>query len=1482
MKTSIAIKLFLVVFVSMLMVVPMLSADNGLSAGTNNQNGLSSHENTNNFIDASNFTNANQITDKVYNQSIMQSNSTSNYGYVKYTLDLLNNSLIHGNFTDTGNGVVPYSIAYDPSNGYLYVANGFSENITVINSLTNKVLGGINIRDGSTSIAYDSSNGHLYVAGYGGVIVVINSTTDKVINSINVFSHECPDQVLYDSSNGNIYLSGAQNGPCNIIVLNGTTNKIMATIPVGGDSSTMAYDPSNGNIYRGSSNGNVSVLNTATNQIIDTIPVGGVLSTLAYDPSNGNIYIDSSNGNVSVLNTATNQIIDTIPVGGVLSTLAYDPSNGYIYIGSSNGNVSVLNTATNQIIDTIPVGGEPLAMAYDSLSGNIYVSNVDGNMVLINSTTNKVVNTIAIGRYPGDLVYSPYNGDLYFNAYFGIGYLDNISVISSSRNIVIKNVSTCYHPLRILCLADNYQSNIVVNPSNGYIYIGNPNGNVSVLNTATNKIIDTILIGGDPSTMAYDPSNGNIYIGSSNGNVSVLNTATNHIIDTISARIFASSMAYDPSNGNIYIGSSNGNLSVLNTATNQIIATIPVGGDPSTMAYDPSNGNIYIGNSNMYGSSSGNVSVLNTATNQIIDTIEVCKDGSINSNTGYVGSSIAYDPLNGYLYVANEFTFNELGYISNGNVSVINTATNKIMGTITVGKMADSIAYDPLNGYVYVSNDYSGTISILSTPTTMQPQYSVKFVENGLNSGTSWSVTLNGQTESSTTSTIVFTGISNGTYSYKVSSVSGYNIPSSGSITVDGSSVTKAINFSPLPPPVWAFDGAYTDYNMSITNNSNVATTNVSVKVIAVNSINDTVEISITDTKDIFNSTLNSTEYLPWNNSNSLLMFSGIVLSQLNNGTFPSNPNLNVSTSVKVNTPAGTFLADRLYGQIYNVNISAYYDMYSGVMLNLCEGNLTFKDVLEATATNIPEGNTYISSYPTTFKETGLPNGTTWYVNLTNGITSGPIKASSYTFYLTNGTYSFTASGISKYYVSNGTLTVAGRSLDIPVNYMKYAYLSLSVAPSSANVSINGHNVTLINGKYSEYAMQGYYYITVTEPGYKPYSNLVYLSYNGIYSYNISLTPITVYGYLTGTVLPGNATITANGIGIPVMNGYFNVSLAPGTYYITVTAPGYNGNISVERITQGKVTPLTVKLSKLGPTVKTVTVSGYVSQVNASVTVNGISAYVNSTGYYSIAVPSGNVIISAYESGYYPYSKTVDLKTSQAINIALIKQPKATSTETVSGITSSGYNVTVTNLTINNGYISMDYNATVNGTVTVMLPYNEIRNATIADILSSRVYIDGTLYTDFAITVTSNGSAVLTVYNLAGDPALYWKYSPAASLPQYYNVTFTETGLPSGTTWSVTLNGQTESSTTSTIVFTGLSNGTYSYTVSSVSGYTLSPSSGSINIHGSNTSKSITFAHNPSKKTPFKLSTIDIYAIIGAVVAIAAIGGAVMIIRRRR
>ena len=114
-----------------------------------------------------------------------------------------------------------------------------------------------------------------------------------------------------------------------------------------------------------------------------------------------------------------------------------------------------------------------------------------------------------------------------------------------------------------------------------------------------------------------------------------------------------------------------------------------------------------------------------------------------------------------------------------------------------------------------------------------------------------------------------------------------------------------------------------------------------------------------------------------------------------------------------------------------------------------------------------------------------------------------------------------------------------------------------------------------------------------------------------------------------------------------------------------------------------------------------------------------------------------------------------------------------------------------------------------------------------------------------------------------------------------YNVTFTETGLSSGTLWSVILNSTTESSTTSTIVFSEF-NGTYSYTIASVSGYTVYASSGNITLNGKNIAQSVTFIRNSSKSTPFKLSIFELYAMIGAVVVIAAIGGAAIALRKRR
>jgi hypothetical protein len=137
----------------------------------------------------------------------------------------------------------------------------------------------------------------------------------------------------------------------------------------------------------------------------------------------------------------------------------------------------------------------------------------------------------------------------------------------------------------------------------------------------------------------------------------------------------------------------------------------------------------------------------------------------------------------------------------------------------------------------------------------------------------------------------------------------------------------------------------------------------------------------------------------------------------------------------------------------------------------------------------------------------------------------------------------------------------------------------------------------------------------------------------------------------------------------------------------------------------------------------------------------------------------------------------------------------------------------------------------------------------------------------YAGSVTVNGVAVT-------EPTL-------AFLQVTYTVTFTESGLPSGTTWSVKLGGSTRSSTTSTITFSE-PNGTYAYLIGPVSGYTVTQQSGSTVVIEANPSTvSMSFA---PVSTSSSSSTWPswIYAVIGVVIVVVVFGVAISWLRQRR
>lgn len=98
--------------------------------------------------------------------------------------------------------------------------------------------------------------------------------------------------------------------------------------------------------------------------------------------------------------------------------------------------------------------------------------------------------------------------------------------------------------------------------------------------------------------------------------------------------------------------------------------------------------------------------------------------------------------------------------------------------------------------------------------------------------------------------------------------------------------------------------------------------------------------------------------------------------------------------------------------------------------------------------------------------------------------------------------------------------------------------------------------------------------------------------------------------------------------------------------------------------------------------------------------------------------------------------------------------------------------------------------------------------------------------------------------------------------PRVYNMTFKESGLPSGTNWSITIGNVTANSTGGNIVF-NVTNGNYSYSISSETGY-ISVPGGIVQISNSNYTVYVKFSE--SSPTPFPTNEVTLSVVVGLVI----------------
>ena len=219
-------------------------------------------------------------------------------------------------------GSCPVGASVNPKTNMIYVANYVSYTVSAINGTTNTVVSTIPVGAGPRDVSVNPNTNMIYVANYNSnSISVINGATNTVVSTIPVGS--LPDYVSVNPKTNMIYESNVDVSENTVYVIDGATNAVTSIINVSGPAS-IGVNPNTNMIYVANRYG-VMKIDGSTNSVVSSIPVGAGSIGAAANPNTNMIYVDNSGNSVAVINgSSSNTTVPSAPTN--LSATAVSPS----------------------------------------------------------------------------------------------------------------------------------------------------------------------------------------------------------------------------------------------------------------------------------------------------------------------------------------------------------------------------------------------------------------------------------------------------------------------------------------------------------------------------------------------------------------------------------------------------------------------------------------------------------------------------------------------------------------------------------------------------------------------------------------------------------------------------------------------------------------------------------------------------------------------------------------------------------------------------------------------------------------------------------------------------------------------------------------------------------------------------------------------------------------------------------------------------
>ena len=314
--------------------------------------------------------------------------------------------------------------------------------------------------------------------------------------------------------------------------------------------------------------------------------------------------------------------------------------------GSSNS--SKLPSAAPVTTISLPTGSTPSFVATTE-TATVYVANTGNNTVSAIATTNNVIEPplsgIPVGVHPVALAETP-NQQVLYAANRGTGgsggSVTSINPVDRSVNPTIAN-ATWVSPVSVVARSD----------SNRAYVLDQGSGLVSVIDPATNSVVNSVSVGVGANFMVYEPTRNRLYVSNpANNTVTYLDASSDALSAVVVPVTNPIAVAALPDGSRAYISSaavSGGNVTsrvtVISAADGSVRTTIPLTALAQVCASSPSelpivatadSSRVYVGNCD-----AGNVAIIETLT----DTMLLEMPAPLGSSFSSTGNPLPQSPV---------------------------------------------------------------------------------------------------------------------------------------------------------------------------------------------------------------------------------------------------------------------------------------------------------------------------------------------------------------------------------------------------------------------------------------------------------------------------------------------------------------------------------------------------------------------------------------------------------------------------------------------------------------------------------------------------------------------------------------------------------------------------------------------------------------------------------------------------------------------